>query len=101
MPDFEIEVVFASRESQALKTIVVASGATVADAIAASGLLLAFPDQNPNELTVGIWGRVVEEDRALREGDRVELYRPLELDPREARRQLATVGRTMGMAEQD
>ena len=101
MSELEIEVVFASCESQELKTVVVASGATVAEAIVASGLLQAFPDQDPNDLTVGVWGRVVAEDRVLRQGDRVELYRPLELDPREARRQLATLGRTMGMPEQD
>ncbi len=66
------------------------SGATVADAVAASGLLqrhaLTGEAANP-PLTVGIWGRV-QRDLAtpLRDGDRIELYRPLQVDPKEARR---------------
>ncbi len=101
MSDFEIEVVFATSEKQSLETIVAAPGATVADVIAMSSVLDSYPEQNRGDLTIGIWGRVVDEDHVVREGDRVELYRPLELDPREARRQLALVGRTMGKIETD
>jgi putative ubiquitin-RnfH superfamily antitoxin RatB of RatAB toxin-antitoxin module len=99
--DFEIEVVFATSEKQSLETIVAAPGATVADVISMSNVLDPYPDQNRDDLAIGIWGRVVDEDQIVREGDRVELYRPLELDPREARRQLALVGRTMGKVETD
>ena len=99
MSDFEIEVVFATREKQSLETIVAAPGATVADVIGMSSVLALYPEQNRDDLTIGIWGRVVDEDHVVRKGDRVELYRPLELDPREARRKLALVGRTMGKTE--
>jgi putative ubiquitin-RnfH superfamily antitoxin RatB of RatAB toxin-antitoxin module len=40
-------------------------------------------------MPVGIWGKRVSPDTTVRAGDRVELYRPLEVDPREARRQRA------------
>lgn len=59
-------------------------GATVADALAASCLegLAPWPGA-----VCGIWGRVVEQDCVLRAGDRVEMYRPLTVDPKTARRQ--------------
>jgi hypothetical protein len=59
------------------------------------GLLAAFPDQSLEEMTLGVWGRKVEKSRIVKAGDRIEIYRPLRLDPREARRQLALIGRTM------
>lgn len=94
--DIEVEVVFARPDRQRLVTVVVPDTASVADAIAASGLALEFPDENLDALEVGIWGRIVEKERPLSAGDRVEIYRPLELDPREARRQRAAAGATMG-----
>ena len=64
------------------------AGATAADAIAASGV--AVPEAM---LSIGIWGRPAARDAPLREGDRVELYRPLAVDPKEARRRRAKEGR--------
>lgn len=62
------------------------AGATLADALQASGLLQrhALAAQG---LTAGIWGHVQAPGRALRDHDRVEIYRPLQVDPKEARRQ--------------
>ena len=65
------------------------------DAIDAAALSSRFPDENFAAMPVGIWGQVTERDRRVRDGDRVELYRPLERDPKEARRQLALEGKTM------
>ena len=90
-----VEVVFALPERQKLVTVHVPDGSSVADAIAAAGLAEAFPEYDLAAATVGIWGQVADRDRRLAAGDRVELYRPLEIDPREARRQLAEAGRTM------
>lgn len=59
-------------------------GSTVADAIAASGLLQRHPAAVG--LPVGIWGRKQELTDAVRDADRVEIYRPLQCDPKEARR---------------
>lgn len=96
MPDaIKVEVVFALPGEQALLAITVAEGATVADAIVASGLRERFADEAFDELQVGIWGRPVSRSCRVRDSDRVELYRPLQRDPRDARRELARSGLTM------
>ncbi|MEN9631073.1 MAG: hypothetical protein RJA10_4301 [Pseudomonadota bacterium] len=61
-------------------------GATAADALRASGVLgrHALPEAG---LLLGLWGRACTPDQALRERDRVEVYRQLQVDPKEARRQ--------------
>ncbi len=63
-----------------------ALGATVAEAIAASGLPRRHPNADLDRLPVGVWGRLCEKGDLLRDRDRVELYRPLQVDPKEARR---------------
>ncbi len=63
------------------------AGSTVADAIRASGVLAACPDLTLESASVGVWGALKPLDHPLRERDRVELYRPLKVDPKEARRQ--------------
>lgn len=64
----------------------VEQGATVGDALRASGLLVRHPAIDLGVLKVGVWGRVQPLDALLRERDRVEVYRPLTVDPKEARR---------------
>ncbi|MEP7101248.1 MAG: RnfH family protein [Burkholderiales bacterium] len=64
-----------------------APGATVADALRASGLHQRYPGLALDALPVGIWGAFCDRGDALRDRDRVELYRPLRVDPKEARRQ--------------
>ena len=61
-------------------------GATVADAIAESGIRDAWPGVEIRADRVGIFARKVSLDTMLRDGDRVEIYRPLTIDPKEARR---------------
>lgn len=90
-----VEVVFALPAQQILQTVSLADGATVADAIEAAGLAALFPQEPIDALATGIWGTVVPREQRVRDGDRVEVYRPLELDPRDLRRRLAAVGRTM------
>ena len=82
----QVEVVFALADKQVLQAVELPAGATVAEAIDASALARQFPGLNFAELQAGIWGRPVERTCAVRDGDRVELYRSLEMDPREARR---------------
>ena len=89
-------MVYAAESEQVLVPVTLSLGATVQDAVDASGLVARFPGHRLNESPCGIWGEVVERSRTLREGDRVEFYRPLHMDPREARRRLAEAGRTMG-----
>lgn len=81
-----VEVAYARPERQVLTAVRVAAGSDIAAAIAASRIGERFPDDDLDACETGIWGRVVPRSARLRDGDRVELYRPLRRDPREARR---------------
>jgi uncharacterized protein len=63
------------------------AGATVGDALRASGLQAEFPDFVVEPGEVGVWGRKAVTEQVLRERDRVEVYRPLRVDPKVARRE--------------
>jgi hypothetical protein len=63
------------------------AGSTVADAIAASPLRTEFPGMSADAMAVGVWGRKATPAQALRDLDRIELYRPLKVDPKVARRE--------------
>ena len=84
-----VEVAYAAPDEQALIELQVDTGSTVETVLELSGIYERFPRDNLRALDAGIWGRVVSRDTAVSEGDRVELYRPLRQDPREARRQRA------------
>ncbi|MEZ2293639.1 RnfH family protein [Variovorax sp. RCC_210] len=61
---------------------------TLADAVKASGLSATYPELDwRHAMTPGVWGKVVEWDQPLKEGDRIELCRPLKIDPKVARRE--------------
>ena len=96
-----IEVVFALPNRQRLVELQLDEGATLADAIEASGLDAVFQDVDFASCEAGVWGKPQSRDHVLRDKDRVEIYRPLDMDPREARRQLALVGQTMGKGTPD
>ena len=84
--EISIELVFAAPDSQVLLELNLPTESTVASAIAASGLAEQFPDYPVFELPAGIWGRRVSAEEKLKEGDRLEIYRELLIDPMEARR---------------
>ncbi len=95
-----IEVVYALAEEQQLITLSVAEGMTARDALrhVVSQSLLVFPDFDevtvaPDKLPIGVYGQTVPDDYVLKEGDRLELYRPLLQDPMERRRQVAKQNR--------
>jgi putative ubiquitin-RnfH superfamily antitoxin RatB of RatAB toxin-antitoxin module len=69
-----------------LTELVLEEGATARDAVQASGLPVRYPQIEPATQPLGVWGVRVDADHVLRDGDRVELYRPLRVDPKEARR---------------
>lgn len=87
--DLTVEVVFAGAESQFVAEVRLARGATVREAITASGVATAFPEINVCDDNVGVWGRKAKLDGEVHEGDRVEIYRPLVADPKETRRRRA------------
>ena len=94
-----IELVFASEDKQRLLSVEVAVGTTAREAVITSELISEFPDCDFSQCPLGIWGRPVPGGRCLVDGDRVEAYRPLRRDPRDARRELALKGRSMGQAK--
>jgi len=86
--ELRVSVVFSPRAREVDEIeLRLPAGATVADALAASGMQARHPQIDLSVLPVGIWGAFCERHDALRDRDRVELYRPLRVDPKEARRQ--------------
>jgi len=80
--DLHVEVVYALAGAQDIVVLRLPPGASAADAVAASGLAVAG-------MRMGIGGREVAPGQILRQGDRVDILRPLLLDPKEARRRRA------------
>ncbi len=93
-----LEVVYGTPEKQALLEVVVEQGATVEQAILASGIVKRFPDINLEVLKVGIWNRTCKLTDLPKKGDRIEIYRPLIADPKEARRRRAEKAKDEGRA---
>jgi len=89
VPDIAVEVVYALPEKQYLYTVNVEEGATVEQAIKASGLLELRNDIDLASNKVGIFSRPVKLHDEVHSGDRIEIYRPLLADPKELRRQRA------------
>lgn len=84
-----IEVAYALPEQQTIIALTLPKGTTVQQAIVASKVLELYPDINKTELNVGIFGSACKLENLLKTGDRVEIYRQLHHDPKEARRQRA------------
>lgn len=82
----EVEVVYALPRRAYRLTLALPAGATVADALAAAARQAPFDALDLDRASVGVFGDRVERSRPLRGGDRLEIYRPLAIDPREARR---------------
>ena len=87
-----VEVVYASPTRQRVVSVPLTEGLTALEAVRASGILAQAPELDSGELALGIWGRRVDASQRLRADDRVEIYRPLRCDPREARRQAVGMG---------
>lgn len=80
-----IEVIYANPETQKMLTIQIPSGATVLDAIKQSGILKEFPEIDLERNKVGLFGEFTTLSHVLRDRDRIEIYRPLRIDPKQAR----------------
>lgn len=90
-----VEVIFALPEQQDLIKVDLPEGATIRDAITASGLQERHPEYDFSLLKVGVWSKLGKPDAPLRDRDRVEIYRPLIADPKEVRKQRAAAGKVM------
>ncbi len=94
-----IEVVYGLPEKQSLLSVKVAPDSTVLQAIEASGIQKIYTDINLNENKVGVWNRTCKLSDILREGDRVEIYRPMIADPKEVRKRRAEKAKDEGRAD--
>ena len=89
----QVEVVFALPGEATVIPVVINTGSTIADAIRASGIQQLFPEIDIDSCRVGIFSRIKSPDDVVCEGDRIEIYRPLIADPKEARRRRAIRGK--------
>jgi hypothetical protein len=87
---WRVEVAYATPTRQEIIEVSARPGATVEQVIRASGMLAKFPEIDLIRQRVGIFGEIARLQDAVHNGDRVEIYRPLIVDPKEARRARAT-----------
>jgi putative ubiquitin-RnfH superfamily antitoxin RatB of RatAB toxin-antitoxin module len=85
----QIEVVYAGRGQPLVLALEVEPGTTLAQAIDRSGVLDRCPEISLSKMGVGVFGRARGLDEPVAAGDRIEIYRPLPVDPKEARRRRA------------
>ncbi|HHO68738.1 MAG TPA: RnfH family protein [Gammaproteobacteria bacterium] len=90
-----VEVAYALPHEQVILPLKLPAGSTLMQAIEQSGILERFPDIDLSRQKVGIFGKLKKPDQVLRDGDRVEIYRPLIADPKEVRKQRAAQGKRM------
>ena len=84
-----VAVCYALPDVSFLVQLDVDAGTTIAQAIAASGVLARFPEIDLARNQLGLFGKLKSADTVLHDGDRVEIYRPLQADPMESRRRRA------------
>lgn len=84
-----VSVVYATPGRQFCRELELSAGTTAGEAIERSAIAAAAGIERVDWRHVGIFGRLVEARTVLRDGDRVEIYRPLKIDPKEARRRRA------------
>jgi uncharacterized protein len=84
-----ISVVYALANRQEIVRLTVPATTTIAEAVERSGLIERFPEIAALPLSCAVYARVVELTSVVAEGDRIEILRPLLIDPKENRRQVA------------
>ena len=89
----QIEVAYAEPQRAIVKTLQLAPHSQVADALRLAALDPDFSGVDLEKCAIGIFGRVVGTDHPLKDGDRIEIYRPLTADPKTARRARAKQAR--------
>ena len=98
-----VEVAFALPDDQLIISLMVDEGATVEEVIIHSGIIDQYPQIDCHDNKVGIFGKLAKLNQTVRDGDRIEIYRPLIADPKEVRRKRAAAGKGMkkGVADSE
>jgi hypothetical protein len=92
----QVRVVYALPDRQEIVAVALEPGMNVATAVERSGLLQRFPQAASTPLTCAIYGQPAALSREVRAGDRIEILRPLLIDPKEGRRQAARAQQRTG-----
>lgn len=95
----KVGVAYATSARQLWLTVDVPDGATVQQAIERSGIIRQFPEIDLTKQKVGIFGKVSKLDAPVKEGDRVEIYRPITADPKKVKRRKGKVDEAEGGEE--
>ncbi len=88
-PTLWVQVCYALPDQTFMKRMQVAPGTSLEQAVRDSGLLQRYPQVDLATQKLGIFGKIRPADTVLRDGDRIEIYRPLQADPKETRRRRA------------
>ncbi|QGG79491.1 RnfH family protein [Litorivicinus lipolyticus] len=91
-----IEVAYATPKRQLILSVDVSTGTTMIEAVRASGILREFPEIDMASVKMGVWGKTEKDPatRIMQTGERIEVYRPLLIDPKEARKNRASKATT-------
>ncbi|MGD2007568.1 MAG: RnfH family protein [Cellvibrionales bacterium] len=96
----KVEVAYALPEKQLIRALEVPTGTTALEAVTLSGIEEAFDELTINDSSrLGIFGKAVKSDHVLTAGERVEIYRPLLIDPKEVRKKRAAEAKERRSAE--
>ena len=96
MPELiSIEVIYSLPKKQEIFSVKLPLGVTVREAVESSGVLQKYPEIDLAKNKFGVFAKLVKLDAALRDRDRVEIYRPLIADPKEVRKQRVAEGKVM------
>lgn len=91
MGELQVEVAYAKPQTQKIIALTVPAGTTLFEAAERSGIIEQFPEIDLETVKMGVFGKLEAKpkEREIRNGERVELYRPLIADPKEARKRRA------------
>ena len=93
-----VEIVFALPTKATTLTVEVSQGTTAEQAVIQSGIIEECAEIDPTSRTLGVWNITVKAHYELKDGDRIEIYRPLIADPKDARRKRAEKAKEEGRA---
>ncbi|MCW8882889.1 MAG: RnfH family protein [Sedimenticola sp.] len=92
---FEVEVAYAKADEQAIIKVTAEQGLTVLQAVERSRITDRFPEIDLENAKFGIFGKAAKAEAELNPGDRIEIYRPLIADPKQARKKRAEEGKAL------
>jgi len=97
----KIQIIVAYKDFQDILTLEVPLGITLEKLLNDDELLIHFSSNDISRAKIGLWGELIGLDYILKDGDRLEILRPLKNNPKDLRRKLADIGEHMGIVKND